>query len=87
MLRALATLSPVSIMTRRASARLAPPLNRRLSRGSQPSHLAGPLVRQLPRCRASNASALLLLIWSSNVNALKQQRAQHRGPCKVPQSS
>ena len=73
MLRALATLSPVSIMTCRASACLGPSRNRRPRTGNQPSHLDGPLVRQLPRCSASNAAALLLLTWSSNVKAL------HRG--------
>ena len=61
MLRALATLSPVSIMTWSASSCLARSLNRRPNTGNQPSHLAGPLVRQLPRCRASKAAALLLL--------------------------
>lgn len=61
MLCALATLSPVSIMTCSASSCLARFLNRRPNTGNQPSHLAGPLVRQLPRCSASKAAALLLL--------------------------
>ena len=77
MLRALATLSPVSIMTCSASAGRAWSLNRCPRTGNQPSHLEGPLVRQLPCCRASSAAALLLLTWSSNVNALQRWRPSH----------
>ncbi len=75
MLRALATLSPVSIMTFRASARRGPSRKRRPKMGSQPSHLDGPLVRQLPCCSASSAAALLLLTWSSNVKALQSEKS------------